>query len=82
MTHYNPLIGYAWKKVHPIRKLEFINVAVNKAALMHIEPDEFGNINLTIAEIKNPRPGSKATHIVYEDDYLTRKPRKNESIES
>lgn len=78
MPHYNPLIGYAWKKFHPVSKLEFINIAVNKAELMKIPEDDYGNINLTVTELKNPKPESKATHIVYEDDYKP-KSRKNES---
>lgn len=63
-----PIIGKAVRKSTP--KGEFINVRLNKAALMHIIANDDGNIRLTMAERKHGSTEDSVSYVVYEDDFI------------
>jgi hypothetical protein len=46
-----------------------INIKVNKAKLMELEPNQYGDISLSVTQRKEADPKSKATHFVAVDDY-------------
>ena len=46
-----------------------VNIKLNKEALMKLEPNQYGDIALSVVQRKEADPKSKATHFVAVDDY-------------
>lgn len=60
---------------HITQNISYINISVNKAELMKLQEDSYGEIHLTIKERKNADSGPR--FVVYEDVFI--KEKKNES---
>lgn len=51
-------------------KYDLVNISVNLAQLNELPEDNYGNVKLTVARMKQPNSKTKATHTVYENDYV------------
>jgi len=59
--------GNGW--AHP--KFEnTINITVNLEKLQAMPVNSYGDIKLTVSKMKEPNAKTKATHTVYENDYV------------
>lgn len=58
-------LGNGWKA----EKYDIINLSVNLEKLNQLTPNEYGDIKITVASMKEPNAKTKATHTVYENDY-------------
>lgn len=65
-------MGKAWARDSNNKGL-FLNLKVNKKMLMDIPEDDYGDICLTAAPLREPEKFSLATHIVYEDSSKNKK---------
>lgn len=50
-------------------KYEIINLSLDKAKVDELPVDDYGQIKISVARMKNVDERSKATHTVYENDY-------------
>lgn len=58
-------LGNGWENT----QYELINVSVNLEKLKALPVNEYGDVRITVARMKEPNAKSKATHTVYENDY-------------
>lgn len=59
-------VGNGWE--HP--KFEgCVNVSLNLEKLKELEVNDYGDIKLTVAKMREPSAKTKATHTVYVNDY-------------
>ena len=59
--------GNGWK--HP-KFDDTINISLNLEKLQAMPVNEYGDIKLTVSKMKEPNAKTKATHTVYENDYV------------
>lgn len=59
-------VGNGWENT----QYELVNVSVNLEKLKALPVNEYGDIRLTVAKMKQPNAKSGATHTVYENDYV------------
>jgi len=59
-------LGNGWENT----QYELVNVSVNLEKLNALPKDSYGNVKITVAKMKQPNEKSKATHTVYENDYV------------
>ena len=58
---------------------DMINISVNLEKLQSMPVNSYGDVKLTVSKMKEPNAKTRATHTVYENDYVpqgeqTRKP--------
>jgi len=58
-------VGNGWKS----DKYDIINLSVNLEKLNAMPVNEYGDIKISVALMKEPNAKTKATHTVYENDY-------------
>lgn len=58
-------LGNGWKA----GQYDIINLSLNLAKLNELPVNEYGDIKITVASMKEPNAKTKATHTVYENDY-------------
>ncbi len=59
-------LGNGWENT----QYELVNVSINLEKLNALIPDSYGNVRITVAKMKQPNAKSKATHAVYENNYI------------
>lgn len=65
MANPKNYLGNGWAH----EKFDLINVSISLEKLNQLEPNEYGDVKITIAKMKEPNAKTKATHTVYENDY-------------
>lgn len=58
-------VGSGWKP----GQYDVINLSLNLDKLNSLPVNDYGDIKITVAKMKEPNAKSKATHTVYENDY-------------
>lgn len=59
-------VGNGWQ--HP-KFEDCINISLKLEELNKLETNQYGDIKLTVAKMKQPNEKTKATHTVYVNDY-------------
>ncbi len=59
-------VGNGWENT----QYDLVNVSVNLEKLNALPVDDYGNVRITVAKMKQPNAKSKATHTVYENNYV------------
>lgn len=60
-------VGNGWK--HP-KFDDTVNISVNLEKLKSLPVNEYGDVKLTVSKMREPNSKTKATHTVYENDYV------------
>ncbi len=58
-------LGNGWKA----GKHDIVNLSLNLEKLKQLPVNEYGDIKISVAKLKEPNSKTKATHTVYENDY-------------
>ncbi len=60
-------VGNGWKSP----KFDgVVNISLNLEKLNQLPVNEYGDIKLTVSKMREPNAKTKATHTVYENDYV------------
>lgn len=59
-------LGNGWKA----SKYDIVNLSLNLEKLKALPVNEYGDIKISVASMKEPNAKTKATHTVYENDYV------------